>query len=636
MAGRIRDSDVVTVKERTNIADVVGEHVTLRPAGGGTFKGLCPFHEERTPSLSVRPAVGAFHCFGCGEGGDVIAFVMKVEHLTFTEAVERLAQRAGVSLTYDEGDAGERERGQRLRLLAAHRAAAEFYAAALRTPEAAVGRRFLAERGFDQAAADRFGLGWAPRDWDSLVRHLRGRGYTADELTTAGLARAGRNGPNDWFRGRLLWPIRTVAGDVIGFGARRLLDDDRIAAKYVNTPETPLYKKSQVLYGVDLARAEIARTHRAVVVEGYTDVMAAHLAGVTTAVATCGTAFGGEHVRVLRRLLDDREGPGRAEVVFTFDGDAAGRKAALRAFSEDQAFVAQTYVAVESHGLDPCDLRMSGGDEAVRALVDARVPLFEFAIRSAVGDYDLDTVAGRVGALRAAAPLVARIRDQTLRPEYARRLAGWLGMEVEPVARAVAQVSRGRTVPPESPSTRPPAGTPADRDPRANPRTDPRADPRAGPRAAVQREVLKAVLQVPSIAAGFDALPPTVFTVAEYAAVRDAVARCGGVRAVLVGQIPAGPAWVDAVRSAAGDPSARGAVDALSVEPMRSGGVPDARYVAAQLGRLTEIDLAQREAELRSRLQRLDPQADPDGYSTTFGELVALERQRRTVAEATA
>ena len=662
MAGRIRDSDVLAVKERVNIADVVGEHVTLRPAGGGTFMGLCPFHEERTPSMSVRPAVGAFHCFGCGEGGDVIAFVMKVEQLTFQEAVEQLASRAGITLTYEEGDDGARERGQRLRLLAAHRAAAEFYAEALSRPEAQVGRRFLAERGFDADAVARFGVGWAPRDWDALARHLRGRGYRADELITAGLARAGRSGPIDWFRGRLLWPIRSVTGDVIGFGARRLLDDDRIAAKYINTPETPIYHKSAVLYGVDLARAAIARTHRAVIVEGYTDVMAAHLAGVTTAVATCGTAFGPGHVKVLRRLLDDRAGAGPAEVVFTFDGDAAGRRAAQRAFAEDQAFVAQTSVAVEPNGLDPCELRMTRGDAAVRALVDSRVPLIEFVIRSALADYDLDTVPGRVAALRAAAPVVAGVRDSAARPEYARRLAGWLGMEVEPVLRAVAEAAH----PPATSRTRAPsspAGAGAPETTPGGPTLAPgpaAAIPAArDPRAAVQREVLKVVLQLPGLAAGFDDLPAQAFTDPWYRAVHGAVLRAGGVRAVAGGLVPAGSAWVDAVRRAAlasgpvgspeAGPSAEGPdlvglgaggdlarlVDALSVEPLRSGGEPDARYAAAQLRRLTELHLTEQEKVVRSRLQRLDPQADPERYAATFSELVALEQARRTVSEAT-
>ncbi len=362
VAGRIRDEDVVLVKERADIAEVVGDVVTLKPAGGGNFKGLCPFHDEKSPSFSVRPSVGSFHCFGCGEGGDVISFVMKTDHMSFAETVERLAGRYGIQLRYDEGGpATNRQPGQRTRLVDAHNIAAQFYLEQLATPAAAAGRQFLSERGFDQAAAETFGVGFAPRDWDKLTQHLLGRGFTTAELVTAGLAREGQRGPIDRFMARLLWPIRDIGGDVVGFGARRLFDDDRIEAKYVNTPETPIYKKSMLLYGLDLAKRDIARRLQAVVVEGYTDVMACHLAGVPTAIATCGTAFGDEHIKILRRLLMD-QAEFRGEVVFTFDGDSAGQKAALKAFQDDQKFVTQTFVAVEPSGMDPCELRQHKGD----------------------------------------------------------------------------------------------------------------------------------------------------------------------------------------------------------------------------------------------------------------------------------
>src|SRR5450830_1569262 len=287
--------------------------------------------------------------------------------------------------------------------------------------------------------------------WDNLLRHLRGKGYTEAELNASGLMSQGNRGMYDRFRGRLIWPIRDVTGDVIGFGARKLFEEDQ-GPKYLNTPETALYKKSQVLYGIDLAKREIARTRQVVVVEGYTDVMAAHLYGVTTAVATCGTAFGSEHTRLVRRLIGDTAiGSGvqlasgtstGGEVIFTFDGDAAGQKAAMRAFGEDQQFSAQTFVAVEPSGMDPCELRQAKGPEAVRALVAGRQPLFEFVIRSTLATHDLDTAEGRVAALRASAPIVAQIRDAALRPEYARMLAGWLGMEFDAVRQAVTSASR--------------------------------------------------------------------------------------------------------------------------------------------------------------------------------------------------
>src|SRR5215218_5490067 len=433
MAGRIRQSDVDEVKARTNIADIVGEHVSLKTAGVGSLKGLCPFHDGRSPSFHVRPGLGYYHCFGCGESGDVYTFLQRMDHVSFTEAVERLAGRIAFELHYEDGGQAS-DHGNRARLLAANQAAAEFFVERLGTPEADPGRRFLGERGFDAEAARRFGVGFAPKSWDALTDHLKGRGFTTEELAASGLVSQGDRGVYDRFRGRLVWPIRDVTGQTVGFGARRLFDDDQ-GPKYLNTPETAIYHKSQVLYGLDLAKRDIAKTHRVVVVEGYTDVMACHLAGVTTAIATSGTAFGVDHIKVLRRVLGDDSGLG--EVVFTFDGDAAGQQAAMRAFAEEQRFAAQTFVAVAPDGLDPCDLRLARGDAAVRALVEAKTPMFEFVIRHTLTRYDLETVEGRVAALRAAAPAVADIRDPALRPGYTRELARMLGLELAEVERAV-------------------------------------------------------------------------------------------------------------------------------------------------------------------------------------------------------
>lgn len=450
MAGRIRQADVEEVKSRTNIADVVGEYVTLKSAGVGSMKGLCPFHDERSPSFHVRPQVGFYHCFGCGESGDVYSFVQKMDHVTFAEAVERLAARVGLELHYEDGGAAT-DHGNRARLLAANHAASEFFTEQLGTPGADPGRRFLGERGFDAHAASTFGVGFAPKSWDELTNHLRGRGFSTEELTTAGLVSAGDRGVYDRFRGRLVWPIRDITGQTVGFGARKLLDDDK-GPKYLNTPETPIYHKSQVLYGLDLAKRDISRSRQVVVVEGYTDVMACHMAGVTTAVATCGTAFGVDHIKVLRRVLGDAAGVG--EVIFTFDPDAAGQKAAMRAFSEEQRFSAQTYVAVAPDGLDPCDLRLKRGDAAVRTLVEGKKPMFEFMIKQLLSQYNLDTVEGRVGALRAGAPIVADIRDPAIRPGYTRELARLLGMELHEVTRAVAAAS-GRSQRESAASARP-------------------------------------------------------------------------------------------------------------------------------------------------------------------------------------
>ncbi|MCK3768970.1 DNA primase [Microbacterium aerolatum] len=438
---RIRQADVDEVKSRTNIADIVGERVALKSAGVGSLKGLCPFHDEKSPSFHVRPQVGFYHCFGCGESGDVYSFLRAIDHVSFTEAVERLAGRLGYTLHYEDGGAAPETSG-RSRLYAANTAAAEFFRGQLLSAEAETGRRFLGERGFDAGAAAHFGVGYAPRGWEGMLKALSAQGFTRDELLAAGLVSQGQRGVYDRFRGRLVWPIRDVTGQTIGFGARKLYDDDQ-GPKYLNTPETIIYKKNQVLYGLDLAKRDISRgdPRRVVVVEGYTDVMACHLAGVTTAIATCGTAFGAEHIKGLRRVMGDDSSSG--EIVFTFDGDEAGQKAALRAFSEDDRFNAQTFVAVAPNGLDPCDLRLQRGDAAVRGLMDAKVPMFEFAIDRKLAGYDLATVEGQVGALRAAAPIVAEIRDRLLRPGYERVLARRLGMDPTEVHAEVERTARG-------------------------------------------------------------------------------------------------------------------------------------------------------------------------------------------------
>jgi DNA primase len=600
MAGRIRDEDVALVREKARIDEIVRDYVALKPAGGGSLKGLCPFHDERSPSFHVTPSRGMYYCFGCQEGGDVITFVQKLDHLTFAESVEKLAGRTGVTLRYVEGGAGvNRQQGQRTRLVEANRAAEEYFISRLTSPEAAPARAFLTERGFDAAVADDFRLGFAPKSWDSLTTHLRQKGFTDAELLAGGLVSQGNRGVYDRFRGRLIWPIRDLAGDVVGFGARRLLEDDD-GPKYLNTPETPLYKKSQVLYGIDRARKEIAKQQRVVVVEGYTDVMACQIAGVPVAVATCGTAFGGDHIKVLRRLLmdDDRL---RGEVVFTFDGDEAGRRAALKAFDDDQRFVAQTFVAVEAHGLDPCDLRQQHGDAAVRSLVDHRVPLFEFAIRSALASYDLESAEGRVAALREAAPIVAKIKDPALRPEYARRLAGWLGMDPAAVSRAVGGGANA-AAPPRRPDARDPI-------------------------LAVQREALKCALQEPGlVSAWYASVEPEAYPDPTLRAVHEAIAAAGGPRPELAG-LP----WVDAVLAACPDDDVRGRVRGLAVEPLPVSQEADARYATSVIARLLEMDAARRIGELRGKLQRLEEGAPEQ--AAAFADLMALESYRRDLRE---
>ncbi|MFI2665463.1 DNA primase [Micromonospora carbonacea] len=618
MAGRIRDEDIALVRERTSIAEVISDTVTLRSAGGGNLKGLCPFHDEKSPSFNVSPARNVWYCFGCGAGGDAIKFLMDADHLSFVESVERLAARAGIQLRYVENDpsaprAARPQQGQRQRLVAAHAAAVEFYQAQLGTAGARPAREFLARRGFDRAAAQRYACGFAPDAWDLLTKHLRQQGFTHDELVTAGLSRPSRSGTLiDRFRRRLMWPIRDITGDPIGFGARKLFDDDD-GPKYLNTPETPIYKKSHVLYGIDQAKREIAKQGKVVVVEGYTDVMACHLADVPTAVATCGTAFGADHISVLRRLLLDTDDVA-GEIIFTFDGDAAGQKAALRAFDDDQRFVGRTFIAVSPDNMDPCDLRLAKGDLAVRDLVARREPLVDFALRHVINRYDLDTVDGRVEAMRRAAPIVAKIKDREKRPEYVRKLAGDLGMEIEPVQRAVLAAASGQ-----------PAGGAAAAPGRAA-RPAPATD---SPMSLVEREALKLALQEPVLAGPmFDAVEAAEYHHPVHVAVREAIAAAGGAAAATQGAV-----WVEAVRDACADLAAQALVGELAVEPLRIDGEPDPRYVSVTIARLQWGSVTGRIRDLKSKIQRVNPVSNKDEYFALFGELLSLEQHARALRE---
>jgi DNA primase len=618
MAGRIRQSDIDEVKARTNIADIVGDYVSLKSAGVGSMKGLCPFHDERSPSFNVRPQVGFYHCFGCGESGDVISFLRAMDHVTFTEAVERLAARIGFELHYEDGGATP-DQGNRARLFAANQAAGEFFVEQLRTAAAEPGRRFLGERGFDAAAADHFGVGFAPKSWDELTKHLRGRGFRDDELAAAGLVSSGERGVYDRFRGRLIWPIRDVTGQTVGFGARKLLDDDQ-GPKYLNTPETPIYHKAQVLYGLDLAKRDISRKHQVVVVEGYTDVMACHLAGITTAVATCGTSFGVDHIKVLRRVLGDDSAGG--EVVFTFDPDAAGEKAALRAFGEEQRFAAQTYVAVAPEGLDPCDLRIHKGDEAVRRLVDDKRPMFEFVIRQQLTRFDLDTVEGRVAALRTAAPIVADIRDSSLRPGYTRELARLLGTELSEVSRAVTAASRrSRSADGHATAN---ASSP-DAASETQQRAFSIAELPTDPATRLERDAIMAMLQFPQLV-GVDLMRRAAgsgFSNASLAVVRDGIAARASAGDVTEG-------WVSDVMTEVPE-QMRSFVQQLAVAPIPERSERELTvYVQGVTRSLIDRDLLRRKSELLGRLQRTDA-ADRDTYATIQRALVDLEGERRAL-----
>ncbi|WRS29404.1 DNA primase [Actinomycetaceae bacterium MB13-C1-2] len=652
MPGRIRREDIDAVRERARIESVVGEQVTLKGAGAGSMKGLCPFHDERTPSFHVRPGLGLWHCFGCDEGGDVFSFVQKLNHLSFAEAVEYLAGKYGVTLRYEDGEGPRRgsEPGKRQRLLEAHRVAQDFYRGYLDSPEAKEAREFVQGRGFGKAEVDRFGVGASPSGWDGLIRHLRSKGFTEDELIASGLAVQGNRGPYDRFRNRVMWPIRDLTGATVGFGARRLGDDPN-SPKYLNTPETAIYKKSQVLYGIDLAKKDIAKQRKVVIVEGYTDVMAAHASGETTAVATCGTAFGREHTQIVRRLLGDVQSPaagvvlsdGRAhggQVIFTFDGDEAGKAAARRAYVQDQSFAAQTFVAVDPEGKDPCDLWTQRGPEAVQRLIASRVPLFEFVLRSVLGELDLTNAEGRVQGLRACAPILAGIKDRALRSEYTRQVAGWLGMEPREVESAQHAASRER--PPQdlrntggsSPVTAPvrrPSQLPTD------------------PASLSERYALAATIQHPLevVGAGFEMLEADSFSVPTHRLVFDVITANGGLDSFLdelskaekevgVGSDSVNLAvrrWGEHLLDGL-DQSARDQVTALVLTDLpvnegEQGAVRD--YAQGIVRSLVRRDLLRQASNLQAQLRRSEPESDE--YKQAFIQLIDIDKKRRSYSD---
>jgi DNA primase len=639
VAGLIKRNDIDEVRSRTNIADIVGDYVSLKSAGVGSMKGLCPFHEERSPSFHVRPQVGFYHCFGCGEGGDVFSFLQKMDHVSFSEAVERMAARLGYELHYEDGGAAT-DHGNRARILAANQSAAEFFVAQLQTPDAEPGRAFLGQRGFDISAAERFGVGFAPRG-GVLGKHLSSLGYTEEELIAAGLVGKGDRGEiYDRFRGRLVWPIRDVTGQTLGFGARKLLDDDQ-GPKYLNTPETAVYHKSRVLYGLDLAKRDIARGRQVVVVEGYTDVMACHLAGVTTAVATCGTAFGVDHIKIVRRVIgdvDNADTTGTGEVIFTFDPDEAGQKAASRAFAEEQRFAAQTFVAVAPDGLDPCDLRLNKGDEAVRRLITTRKPMFEFMVRRVLATHDLETVEGRVAALRAAAPVVAGIRDQALSVGYVRNLAGWLGMDPNEVRRAVQAASRaqgasgqgasaqGTSAQRASGTSRPASAPAVVDDESSNPDEPSLTRLPTDITTRTERDALMAVLQHP------DHVGEQLMRKALAIAFSDA--SLGVVCDAITVSIDSWDAadWLARVTAEVPTHFAT-LVNQLAVAPIPEREDRLAAYCVRIVSDFIDRDLLREKVALMGVMQRLDAASEPEKYAQVQRDLVRVEAERRALRE---
>jgi DNA primase len=623
MAGRIRARDIEEVKSRVNIADVVSDYLALKPAGVGSLKGLCPFHDEKSPSFTVKPNDGFFKCFGCGEGGDVYKFVQQLDHISFYEAVEKLAARVSFVLTYEEGAGPSPDHGLKNRILEANNAAALFFQSQLMSDGAELGRDFLKSRGFDKTAAERFSIGFAPKAWAELYNHLKSLGFSDDEQVSAALVTKGDKGIYDKFRGRLIWPIKDSTSQVIGFGARKLFDDDS-GPKYLNSSDTLVYHKSQVLYGIDLAKRDISKQQQVVVVEGYTDVMACHLAGVTTAVATCGTAFGDDHIRTLNRMLSSSV-DSAAEVIFTFDPDAAGQKAAMRAYNDSNKFNAQTFVAVGPEGLDPCDLRSEKGDEAVVAMIANKRPMFEFAIKQKISKFDLNTLEGRVAAARAAAPVIAQIRDGALRPAYIRELAGWVSLEGNEVAALVdvaLKQARSESVTPMRRDTMPDGEAPP-----AEP-VDSSQYPAinlSDPIMRFERQLLEVIVQVP--AALEPALALRICKSAFSAPTHIAVANAIEASVALLGQHEFLPTL-----SVSLPPELHSVLLEIAGQPLPARNETELMvYAQGVLARGIAAILAREKTELLAALRREDPASEQ--HKQIGIQLQQLEAERRALGE---
>jgi len=600
MAGRVAQKDVEELKERADIVEIVGSYVSLKPASAGSFKGLCPFHDEKSPSFNVRANPAFYHCFGCGAGGDVYKFIQEIESISFAEAITRLADKVGYQLNFEQGT---EEGSTRSRLLALNKFAAEFYQEQLSGNEGEAGRDFLVSRGFHEAACHNFGIGYAPKGWQNLIDAATKQGYELAELVTAGLAMESDKGGYDRFRGRVLWPIRDANSQVLGFGARKLYEDDQ-GPKYLNTPETPVYHKSAVLYGLDLARKSIVKTRQIVVVEGYTDVMACHLGGVETAVATCGTAFGEEHIRIINRLLGQSTEP--AEVIFTFDPDAAGEKAALRVYGDSSKFNALTFVASGPDGLDPADLRQNRGDSAIPAMLANKKPLFEFVIRHRIAQFSLQDLDSRVAAARAAAPVVAQISDPALKAGYTKALADWVSLDSFEIEQLVRTGTRQQVQERVEPMRQ--AGTPA---------------AVLNPQGKLERQILEVLLQAPGsfdagqlrrmIAAGLS--DPQHQRILEVASTSSSDLGDHNFASILSTKVS--DTDVDLVRALA-----------LAELPVQNEAGLE-RYAKGIVRTAMLNTLAREKQDLMAALRRIDATASSEQLDQVQRELVALETERR-------
>ncbi len=574
--------DIEKIRQSVSIVELMEAVTTVRKRGR-SFKAICPFHQEKTPSVSLDPARGLFHCFGCGAGGDIFKFVMETHALTFNESVEYLAARTGVTLRVDP--AAARRRSERKRLADAVEAAVAFYHARLKaSSDGGAARSYLRGRGYDAAVVDEFEIGYSPDGGgrNALVAALKDQGFSEGQLVAAGLARRGRSGGIiDWFNGRIMFPIRDVKGEAVGFGARVLAGD---GPKYLNTPETKLYQKASLLYGLDRAKAAITRAGYSIVVEGYTDVIALHRAGLPVAVASCGTALGEEHFDLLRRFSD--------RIVLAFDADQAGAGAAIR--GDELHLPAELgldlRVAMMPEGRDPADLVQDGDTDQLVGAVEDSMPLLQFRLEREVAGFPLDEPEGRSRAVAATAPMVARLSDRVARVEYARHIARLTGADASAVEDAIEHARRTRT-----------SGTAARVPPVAPRSTEPLFAP---PTSGQERAELELLRLVALGSAGAIPVTASLFTRTDYRAVLDAIAAVPAVDAIV-------------------DEEVRSFIRMLLLDD-RPEADPDELY-----RRLDGWRLDRRIAEVRGAIERADP--DDHAYSTLMEELIALERIRKEV-----
>jgi len=601
MAGLIRQEDVDAVRERTDIVQVISQHLQLRKAGRDSMVGLCPFHAEKTPSLSVSPSKQVYYCFGCGEGGNVFKFLQKVENLSFVESVERLAGPAGVTLRYEgQSPADRRVAGRRQAL---HRAIADagglFHRMLLEGREAAEARAYLETRGISSESVQKFGIGYAPGYSDFLLKRLS-RSSSPELLVEAGLvARDAGGALRDRFRGRVMFPIHDLSGNPVGFGGRLLAGPNAPpnAAKYVNSPETSVYHKSTLLYNLNRAKAEITRLGGAFLVEGYTDVIALDQAEIKTAVATCGTALGEEHVRLLSRFGD--------KVVLAFDSDEAGARAAERAFQFFEDHPVELAVLVLPEGKDPADFVQALGAEAseqLEALVEKAIPLIEYMIDRVLRGRDLTSPESQMRAVQdVARQILSRIKDDVLRQKYEVLLADKVGRATISENTVMYEVDRliGGT---EAPATK-------------------QGPPRVAPSQKVEREALKLMLQSPELCADrAQQLTPAHFATAGYRSAFELIHIGSG----------AGPAaLVEMAHDRSRGEQIGKLVAALAVEPLTTVGDVTSEYVDQIFLRLEEFALKRQAEDIRKRLERLNPLKASDEYDALYAQFVRLEGARR-------